>query len=149
VTDQPEGPPLPPLESDDPAWVAARWREFAEGKGPRTARRTRWNATALKAWRADVALLDVLCKGRMIARVYDDGGLVVVVEAKTRIINGRQGGTTASPFALVHHPVVAVACRCGQEHRLRSAGLAEYARGRTPGKPHSVGVASVAEDYNA
>lgn len=95
--------PLPPLESDDPEWVAARWREFAEGKGPRSGRRARWNASALKAWRADDALLDVLCKGRLVARVYDDAGtMVVVTEVKVMTSEkGQQVGASSTFFSLV------------------------------------------------
>lgn len=138
-TPVPDGP-LPPLESDDPEWVAARWAEFARGEGPRRGRRARWNARRLRDATTGHALLEVLCKGRLIAVVYPgDDGLTVITE----VTGLKSGAWTSTWFALVRQPVIAVACRCGQEHMLRSALLAQHARDRTPGKPLVVGVSAV------
>lgn len=131
---------LPPLESDDPAWVAGRWREFAEGRGPRTGRRARFSASALKQFRLEAALTDVLCKGRMIARVFEgERGMEVVTEVM-EVPGGGGYGYTA--FRLADQFVVAVACRCGHEHRLRCDLLAVHAARQKPGAPRTTSVSA-------
>ncbi len=129
--------PLPPLESDDPEWVAERWRVFALGQGPRRGRRANWSPTALRSVEVDSALVDVVCRGKHIARVYaDPSHFMVTLEAQFR-----GPLLTHSPFALNDHPAVAVMCRCGTEHLMQTRLLAAEARRRTPGRPARLGVA--------
>ncbi len=61
----PEGP-LPPLESNDPDWRAERWRAWAAGERLNFGRhgppiRTRVQATELRRWEADSAVVDLYC----------------------------------------------------------------------------------------
>jgi hypothetical protein len=137
--------PLPPLESDDPAWVAMRRREWASGSRPEGQAKKRGLASsALAKVEPHRAVVDVLCRGRHVARVLVPDpdvrlpdGVVLQVACEARVTKG--GGIAYWPLDGYLGDTVAVAvCRCGTSHRLAVNRLIAEGRGRTPGAPKRV-----------
>jgi len=137
-------PELPPLESDDPEWVAARWQEWAAGKRfgedgkPRSPRPS---AKELRRWHPGDALLDVSCGKRHVLRVAEvDGAL----RAGWNFTPMKGGHWSLSDLPLAGLTTLAVECHCGRgQHSLSSLALQRAARGEVPGKPGRVGVSEV------
>jgi len=133
-------PELPPLESDDPEWVASRWREWASGERfgeDGKPRNPRPSAKELRGWYPGEALVDVFCGKRHVLRVAEVEG----AERAGWNITATTGGHWAlNDFLLIGLTTVAVECRCGQPHKLSSLALLRAARGVIPGKPRRIGV---------
>ncbi len=136
--------PLPPLESDDPEWVAAWHKDYAEGRrggiwsAGRTPR-TKAQSGMLGAWRQPEAVVDVWCRNKLIARV------VAVRGAGYEIVTGVYGlgsGVVHTTYPLDIASTRAVACKHGR-HDMDSRKLLTLARQTTPGTPRTVRVEEV------
>jgi hypothetical protein len=139
MTPEPDGP-LPPLESDDPEWVAARWREWASGNGgprwkdARSPRKTSQSGV-LGQWRADECVLQVWCRRDLIAVVALRNGAYDLVTLARRLA----GGIDHETFSLSLTDTHAVACSHPKgRHDLDTAKLLTEARKAAPGKPRVV-----------
>ncbi len=151
---------LPPLESDDPAWVAMRWserhRRTAEGANRRWNDEARplvvFSSKALRMFERPRARLDVVCRRRLIARVLNTGvpgAYEVAIEAVP------VGAASPTPGGWAMHvlpldgtgPRVKVACRCSERlHHLDPTKLRAEAWDGQPGKPRPIGVSDVLVD---
>lgn len=139
-------PALPPLESDNPEWVAARWRAAAAGARSPERPKPRGAEKALRRWLPETALVDVFCRSgslpRLVLRVAVDDGRQTV-RYDVRVLAG--GHESSWIFRLTAAPVFKVPCRCGEAHLLSSLALARMARNRKPGKPRRCAVSDVAQ----
>ncbi len=132
--------PLPPLESDNPEWVAERWREWAAGTGGpvwksgRVPRR-KSQSGLLREWRADECVVQVWCRRSLIAAVaLRDGAYDLVTLAQ------RHGAWIVhETFPLSITSTRAVACGDGR-HDLDTAKLLRLSRTAAPGDPRVVRV---------
>ncbi len=129
--------PLPPLESDDPEWRAARWWQFAEGHPPHWSQssspRSRPGAAALRRWGQDNdAAVEVLCRRRLVVCLLRvGGGYNVASEFNAKEIDGKVVGWSFTELPLTVAPVHAVACRDHGRHDLDSEKLLQAARRAT------------------
>ena len=143
---------LPPLESDDPAWVAARRRETADGRRSDNALSpTGLVSGPLGQVETPRAVLDVVCRGRHVARVLVPDpevallpGVILQVACEARRTAG--GGLSWWPLdCYVNGEVVLAVCRCRRaSHRLSVNLIVSIARDRAPGSPRTVSVGRVA-----
>jgi len=135
-------PELPPLESDDPEWVAARWRAWASGRrfgDDGKPRNPRPSGNELRGWHPGEALVDVYCETRHVLRVAVVDGAFRVGWNFTSV---KGGHWSLNDFVLSGLTTVAVECRCGHPHKLSSLALQRRAaRVVVPGKPKKIGVA--------
>lgn len=142
---------LPPLESDDPEWVAARRREEALGDRPALADKTGLTSKGLGAIDSHRAVLDIVCRRRLVARaiapVPDQKwlpGVIMQVICEARSTPG--GGLAYWPLdCVVGGAIVVKTCRCGRPHTLLVNRLITESRDVTPGAPKRVDMRSVAE----
>jgi len=147
---------LPPLESDDPAWVAARRREWAAGKRPLGQEKpARLTSSAMGRIEPHRAVLDVICRGRHVARILVPDpdvalptGVVLQVACEVRPVAG--GGFSFWPLdGYLGERVVIAACKCGHRHSLIVNWLVVEARRIKPGAPKRVDMRSVAAPIDA
>ncbi len=126
--------PLPSLESDNPEWVADRWRAFFAGERFRNqrgqARTARGSNAGLRSWLPEAALVDVwFGPRRLLLRVAaaPDGQLITcwnVVELK-----GPAEARSYYELPLSQAPTrLAVECRCGDVHSVSPLALGRLAR---------------------
>lgn len=143
--------PLPPLESDDPEWVAARRREHAAGRRLGNQDRPKGlSSSALTKVDPGRAVLDIVCRGRHVGRVLVPDpdvalpeGVVLQVACEARVTGG--GGVAFWPLdGYIDAEVVIAACRCGRRHSLLVNRLVAEGRGRRPGAPKRVDMRRVA-----
>lgn len=142
---------LPSLESDDPAWVAARRREDAAGKRPagqETAERL--SSAVLGRIERHRAVLDLTCRSRHVARVLALSesvavlpGVVLQVACEARPTAGGIGAGFWLLDGRLDEPVVIAACRCKAQHVLPVNRLISAARDATPGRPNRMPVRHV------
>jgi hypothetical protein len=97
--------------------------------------RVRSSSAALREYANDRALLDVLCRRRLILRVVDSEPLNAVTEE----VSGRVFNIVDITVA----PVILVDCRCGQSHEIDTAALTHLAPRARPGRPRVVDVRTV------
>lgn len=143
---------LPPLESDDPAWVAARRREIAAGKRPLGQEKPAGvSSTALSRIETHRAVLDLICRGRHVARVLVPDpdvklpeGVVLTVACEPRPHESGLGWGWEPLDGWIDEPVLIPACRCGRPHTLPVNRLVAEARGVTPGAPKKMPIHRVA-----
>ncbi len=115
LTPAPSGGPLPPLESDDPRWVADRWREWAAGtagpvwKSGRVPRR-RSQSGLLRGWRAGECVVQVWCRRNLIGTVALRDGVYDLVTLVAR----HGPGVVHETFPLSLTPTRAIACGHGR-----------------------------------
>ncbi len=147
MTDKRRDGPLPPLESDDPQWVAARWREWVAGgrfRGHRNPRAPRGRGSVLREWLPHAAVADVYCRasGRewLILRVAL-ADCHLVARWNVEVLTG--GHQSSNIFRLTEAPTFAVECRCGTAHPVSTLALGRAARAGSPGKPRRVGVSTL------
>jgi len=153
VTDQPEGPQLPPLESNDPDWRAARWRDRARKTAAGSGRHwtdparpvVRSSSAALRRYESPRVRLDVVCRRRLLARVLGTDTPGVYDVAYEAAPTASKGGWGVQSDALGDvGAVILVACRCSARmHHLDPMKLRAQAWEGRPGKPHEVGVSDV------
>lgn len=130
------------LASDDPGWVAARRREWASGQRPEGQDLPKGlQSAALAKIETHRAVLDVLCRGRRVARVLvpdPDVALPagVVLQVACEVRQTRGGGHSFWPLdGYVDGEAVIAACRCGRSHKLAVNRLIAESRQSTPGQP--------------
>ncbi len=148
---------LPPLASDDPAWVAARRREWAAGQRPSEQEKpARLTSSALGAVETRRAVLDVRCRGRHVARVLVPDpdvalptGVVLQVACEVRPVAGGLGFGWWPLDGYLGERVVIAACRCGHPHSLIVNRLVAEARGIKPGAPKRMDMRRVAAPVDA
>jgi hypothetical protein len=103
-------------------------------------RRVRSSSAALREEATERALLDVLCRGAVIARVVEthiDGLMNVICEITVGF------GRSVNIIEVATAPIL-IDCRCGRTHELGAGRLTALARGCEAGRPRAVPLAQVA-----
>jgi hypothetical protein len=101
--------------------------------------RVRSSSAALREEATERALLDVLCRGAVIARVVEthiDGLLNVICEVTVGF------GRSVNLIEVATAPIL-IDCRCGRTHELDAGRLTALARENEPGHPRAVPLGQV------
>ncbi len=146
--------PLPPLESDDPEWVAARRGAYLAGarhhwQSPDAPPRRRTTSAFLRSYQADEALVDVYCGQHLVARVARTAESYEVVTDPVPV-RAAQDASIVLGWGFERADLraaerVAVGCRCGV-HVLSTRSLMGVARRAVPGRPERTRVGDVTVD---
>lgn len=141
--------------TEEQDWAAARLRELAEGEyrhyRDRRAPRNRARSSLLRRFARVNAVLDIGCRGGLLARIFDDPdrGLMVAWEAVPeahqpaprnehhRLLQ-ESGSSLGAGIQLMTLPLtdvpISVACRCGESSHVLDPQRVRYAIAARPTK---------------